>query len=311
MAEYNPSKIIKDGNTYNFRDDSKIPLAGSNKISGDLIPSTDGTVNLGSLSYQWDQAYIKSLTINGVACGDILTHNASEFVDVNSNQTIGGDKIFTHAAIGIGRDIHHFATTPYGKNTPPTTTSFQYVWFSGNTASQGFENGWYGGYLEQRIYTNGSAQGRWFIRDTSESAIGIELFVNGGDKQFRPQVNNTIDLGTSTNKWKTINGVEPSNLSLPSDTSITIDTTNFVWGRNFTFTPSVNGYLFISIAESTGIRRLSLKTGRGEYYFTNQNGILRFTFPVYKNKLVTILASSSITETVVLGLTLFTLQGNV
>ena len=80
MAEYNPSKIIKDGNTYNFRDTTKIPLSGSNQISGSLIPSTDGTVNLGGSSYQWNNAYIKSLTINGTACGDILTHNASEFV---------------------------------------------------------------------------------------------------------------------------------------------------------------------------------------------------------------------------------------
>lgn len=96
MAEYNPSKIIKDGNTYNFRDTTKIPLAGSNEISGSLIPSTDGTVNLGSSSYQWNNAYIKSLTINGVACGDILTHNASEFVKVTGNQTIDGVKTFSN-----------------------------------------------------------------------------------------------------------------------------------------------------------------------------------------------------------------------
>ena len=99
MAEYNPSKIIKDGNTYNFRDTTKIPLAGSNEISGSLIPSTDGTVNLGSPSYQWNNAYIKSLTINGVACGDILTHNVSEFVDVSSNQTVGGIKTFSNAPV--------------------------------------------------------------------------------------------------------------------------------------------------------------------------------------------------------------------
>ena len=90
MAEYNPSKIIKDGNTYNFRDDTKIPLAGSNAISGSLIPSTDGTVNLGGPSYQWNNAYIKSLTINGVACGDILTHNASEFVPRSGGAVMTG-----------------------------------------------------------------------------------------------------------------------------------------------------------------------------------------------------------------------------
>ena len=88
MAEYNPSKIIKDGNTYNFRDTTKIPLAGSNEISGSLVPSTDGTVNLGSSTAQWNNAYIKSLTINGVACGNILTHNASEFALVSDLSTV-------------------------------------------------------------------------------------------------------------------------------------------------------------------------------------------------------------------------------
>ena len=142
----------------------------------------------------------------------------------------------------------------------------------------------------------------------------------GGNKEFTgtttahdviPGATDTYSLGSSTNKWKSFNGVEPSDLSLPSDTSITIDTTDFAWGRNFTFTPSVNGYLFINIGNTNGIKSLSLKTGRGEYYFTNQTEILRFTMPVYKGKLVTILASSSAAETIVPDLLLYPLQGNV
>ena len=102
MAEYSPSKIIKDGNTYNFRDTTKIPLAGSNAISGSLIPSTDGTVNLGGPSYQWNNAYIKSLTINGTACGDILTHNVSEFVPRSGGAVMTGNSIFkTHNNTGL------------------------------------------------------------------------------------------------------------------------------------------------------------------------------------------------------------------
>ena len=92
MAEYNPSKIIKDGNTYNFRDTTKIPLAGSNQISGSLIPATTDTYDLGSSSYQWNNAYIKSLTINGVACGDILTHNASEFIPRSGGMVLNGNE---------------------------------------------------------------------------------------------------------------------------------------------------------------------------------------------------------------------------
>ena len=128
----------------------------------------------------------------------------SNFVDKTSNQTVGGQKLFVHGATGLGRDSYHFASVPYGKNTPPANASYQYVFFHGNTASQGFTNSWYGGYLEQCISTNGTARGRWLVRDTSESAVGLELFVNGNVKQVRPQGNNIIDLGTSTNKWKSI-----------------------------------------------------------------------------------------------------------
>ena len=104
MAEYNPSKIIKDGNTYNFRDTTKISLAGSNEISGSLIPSTDGAINLGSSTAQWNNAYIKSLTINGVACGNILTHNASEFVLVSDLSTV--------ATSGSYNDLSNKPTIP-------------------------------------------------------------------------------------------------------------------------------------------------------------------------------------------------------
>ena len=70
-----------------YVDTTKIPLSGSNAISVSLIPATTDAYDLGGLSYQWNNAYIKSLTINGVACGDILTHNESEFVQVSDLAT--------------------------------------------------------------------------------------------------------------------------------------------------------------------------------------------------------------------------------
>ena len=242
---------IHDANAVDLTNNQTV--GGNKEFTGtttahDLVPSATETYNFGNPSYQWNNAYIKSLTINGVACGDILTHNVSEFVDVSSNQTIGGAKIFSNTGTGLGRDSYHFAAIPYGKNTPPNNTSFQYVWFGGNTASQGFANSWYGGYLEQRIYTDGSAQGRWFIRDTSESGIGIELFVNGGNKQLRPQGNNITDLGSSTNKWKSFNGINPGALSLQSTTLINV-ASNITALDGVTinkFTPQVDGWLLIN-----------------------------------------------------------------
>ena len=83
-------------------DNTKIPLAGSNQISGSLIPATTDAYDLGGSSYQWNNAYIKSLTINGVACGDILTHNASEFVPRS------GGAVMTNNALGRTTNTSEF-----------------------------------------------------------------------------------------------------------------------------------------------------------------------------------------------------------
>ena len=251
MAEYNPSKIVKDGNTYNFRDNTKIPLAGSNQISGSLIPATTDTYDLGGSSYQWNNAYIKSLTINGVACGDILTHNVSEFVDVTSAQTIGGTKTFSGLRTYFGRDISCYSTRKYGRNLNPTSNTYQYLNFSGNTVSEGVTNDWSSGYLEQVVDTNGGSRGRWFVQDTSENGTALEVWASGNDKQVRPLRNGDTDLGTTNRKWKSLNGINPGALSLPSMNFIFLDTTGFDLTNTTigTFTSTIDGWAALSMSQ--------------------------------------------------------------
>ena len=62
--------------TYDIRDANAVPLSGSNQISGDLIPSSDGTVNLGSSSK-------KFASLNGIA-PDELGLPTSTYTDVAS-----------------------------------------------------------------------------------------------------------------------------------------------------------------------------------------------------------------------------------
>ena len=57
MAEYSPSKITKDGNTYNFTDTTKIPLAGTSALAGSIVPSTDNAYDLGSSSKRFLNIY--------------------------------------------------------------------------------------------------------------------------------------------------------------------------------------------------------------------------------------------------------------
>lgn len=100
MAEYNPSKIIKDGNTYNFRDTTKIPLAGSNQISGSLIPSADNSIDIGSSAKNIKMLYTKGITINGTqflpsdyvprSGGAVMTGSSLFKTNANSGLILGG-----------------------------------------------------------------------------------------------------------------------------------------------------------------------------------------------------------------------------
>ena len=65
MATYSPSKITKDGNTYNFTDTTKIPLAGTNALAGSIVPSTDNAVDIGTSSKNIKMLYTKGITIDG------------------------------------------------------------------------------------------------------------------------------------------------------------------------------------------------------------------------------------------------------
>ena len=97
MATYSPSKITKDGNTYNFTDATKIPLSGTNELAGSIVPSTDNSYDFGSSSYKLryvyaDTAYVTNLNINGKTIG----------TDANSNMTYDGHIVDTIEEQGSG-----------------------------------------------------------------------------------------------------------------------------------------------------------------------------------------------------------------
>ena len=71
-----------------------------------------------------------------------------------------------------------------------------------------------------------------------------------------PSATDTYNLGTSTNKWKSFNGLNPGALSLPSVSSgINLDLTNFKMDgsdnkfrlTNFSNYPYDNGWLFVRL----------------------------------------------------------------
>ena len=291
MAEYNPSKIIKDGNTYNFRDTTKIPLAGSNEISGSLIPSATETYNFGSPSYQWNNAYIKSLTINGVACGDILTHNVSEFVDVSSNQTVGGIKTFSD--IPIVANGKTFVSKINADRTNGTQTGFSaYNGFKivCNNDSQGWDNTAFAIHMPEYSPTRAIVSFKLFdCIEGSSSYKGFGFSKNGNDFQLFPTPSNAIGLGTSTNKWKSFNGINPGALSLPSGTvamdligDVSVVGTEKKLSKDITVTGFVYADVSFSSTSSNRFNLFNLFNGTKKYgiWIPCDNGRIRQIMPI-------------------------------
>ena len=60
-----------DGNNYLLRDNSKIPLSGSNQISGDLVPATDNSYNLGSATNNYNTVYTRNIN-HGLSSSSLI-----------------------------------------------------------------------------------------------------------------------------------------------------------------------------------------------------------------------------------------------
>ena len=201
-------------------------VGGNKEFTGtttahDVIPSATETYNFGSPSYQWNNAYIKSLTINGVAAGDILTHNVSEFVDVSGNQTVEGIKTFSTGGCIFFKQIKINHSLEYGKNNPPSQSAYHNLMFTD-------ASGWWGSYIENVTDTNGNSTLAFYVRNTNEiqSRVYLRSDIDGSFSMY-PLSNNVWNLGTSTNKWKSFNDINPGALSLPGN-YVNVDTTNWV-----------------------------------------------------------------------------------
>ena len=302
---------IHDSNAVDLT--SNQTVGGNKEFTGtttahDVIPSATETYNFGSPSYQWNNAYIKSLTINGVVCGDILTHNVSEFVNVSTAQTIGGDKTFT----GNGFFNSYRVKIKNGSQeigVVPSTNQWNGINFIDKNKSSTFS-------IEQAFLSNGNTvlhfsmtpniAGGSLLRifESTYNASTAEIVTKS--RTLIPDVNNSRDLGTSTNKWKSFNGINPGALSLPSISAsganawIALDTTD--WVKNAAtsaaqkYTPPADGWLNIRV-DNAIMLGLAITGGSNNYMHqmvrSETPNSLALLIPVFKNIEVAILVAGN------------------
>ena len=78
--------------TYDIHDANAIPKTGSNQISGDLVPTTDNNIDIGSSTNNIKMLYTKGITIDGKTID----------TDANDNMTFNGHIVDTIEEQGGG-----------------------------------------------------------------------------------------------------------------------------------------------------------------------------------------------------------------
>ena len=213
----NTAGTICEGNDSRLSD-ARTPVAHTHTksdvtdlLNSNFIPSANNSYNLGSSSYQWNNLYAKNYYYNGVAWG---LDKSNTWRDVNKFTSIiqlqylqsGGYsdiRFLNENDVNECTIRHYTGTFTIGKKYQSAS-----VWWAGSQII---------------LDNNGTVQ--------IKSYDGTENWtVNFTPVGVYPISNNALELGTSTNKWKTLNGVNPGALSLPDlSVSQNVDTTGWVY----------------------------------------------------------------------------------
>ena len=200
----------------------------------------------------------------------------SDVVHKSGNETLGGIKTFSND-IRINK-IYMFSSG-YIKGQAPTSNMYSGVRFfddinsgSPNNITGGFEieynrDGYNKSYIVSRNYAG-----------ETHKFFNIGLRVPNDDIRsidFLPSVDGIVNLGTSTNKWKTFNGLEPSSLSLPNPSNNIDISAYFTYtgtGETNVYTVPSNGWIFLYLATISSCEAKVLDAAQNVLWGTNVYG---------------------------------------
>ena len=213
-------------------------------------PSGNNNIHLGSSSNQWKSVYAQSYYYNGTAWGldKANVWSQSQTISTNTNKA------------------YIIINTSYilGEETPSSTKELGGVFFrdlNGNNAAYlnvGHEKTT--GDIYTRILTRFKFDNG--VKSTTGSNVNAALDIgltNSAEKFVRPSVNNEVNLGTPTNKWKSLNGINPGALSLPDySKAVNLDVSaqglnwNLTGATSNSYTPTFDGYLSLRCKDTNG-----------------------------------------------------------
>lgn len=223
-------------------------------IDNSVYPFVPNTYELGNAYFQWSSVYAQTYYYNGTQWG---LDRANVWTGTNTfQQNIMYERTnFFHQAVNPSYILKD-TELEKGSLVPAAHTAYPGLWHDKNSAILG--------YMRFVAYDTGKQTAEIRISNLIKNGaldptgsivnctVNLELQPSG-EKSLIPEQNNDVNLGTSTNKWKTLNGVNPGALSLPSATYIgsnaivEIDRTGWVYdGTVNSYSPPVDCWLSIS-----------------------------------------------------------------
>ena len=201
-------------------------FTGSNTFNN-ILPNTTNSYSLGSSSYQWKSVYAQTYYYNGTAWGLDKVNEWS-----NTNRFLTGVIL---------------KNTSIEKGVIPSSNSSKLIYFTDKnnndlstiTARTNSTGESYIALRAENLYKNGAMDSTGSL---AYSSLYVGLTPDGKSycvprADVYPEYTNYYNLGTSTNKWKTLNGINPGALSLPKvdgwssgteiNAAVGIDTTNW------------------------------------------------------------------------------------
>ena len=216
----------------------------------------------------------------------------NDVVHKSGDETISGVKNFSSNGCTFFKQIRINHNLEYGKDNPPSQATYHNLMFTG-------ANGWWGSYIENVTDINGNSILAFYVRNTNEvnSRVYLKCDISGSFSMY-PFSNNAWDLGTSTNKWKTLNGVNPGALSLPNP-SPSVFISKSLPSSGGTITADVDGWLEIRTKATSPNALIQLFiAGGSSIYAKNTGDTLIISVPMRVGISVTIFYKDIETPTV-------------
>ena len=225
------------------------------KVKNSLTPFTNSTYSLGSSSYQWSAVYAQTYYYNGAAWGldkaNVWSQNQSVTNAVTPKfilQDTRNDRTYSASTTLSGGVMRWECDDKDGAALSRISTTLR-----SDKVVQ----------LQLAIF-NEDSTGTEFDR-TIRFAVG-----NTGSAVYYPEQTGNVDLGDSSHKWKTLNGINPGALSLPdASNSVNIDTTGWVtdgsaW-NTITSSNLIDGYLYINYSMGSADDYISVRLRTSNY----------------------------------------------